>query len=457
MWARFYAKAPRTRKGQMMSRLWKPSRPGIARPRTFDLRFFQRFGKDTHGGVLIYFAIVLPILLGVSGLSVDIGSWYASKRAAQAAADAGALAAALEVKRVNQSSFADNIGESAITVIATASASENGYDYGDGDTIEVNFPPKSGPNAGTAGAVEVIVRQPATVFLARILMDKAEITVAARAVAVGGVSNECLYALSEKGSAVSATGGAIVNLPCGIMSNSPDKSSLAEQGGSCITAASVKTAGGATGDCISPNAVTGMPKVNDPFGAMPAPTGYGGCDYNQPIKVNSGDTVDLDPGVYCGQISVMSGGTLNFNEGLYVLDTAGLNVASDGVVNGSDVTFYLTEDSGQGDNINISAHAQVALSAPSDGDLPGVLFYQDRNSPTNISHNFTGQATTSLKGILYFPNQNIKFAGGSATDPVPTIIVADTVQFTGNTEIGDPDTPLDPVPSPYMIKVVLVE
>ncbi len=164
----------------------------------------------------------------------------------------------------------------------------------------------------------------------------------------------------------------------------------------------------------------------------------------------------LDPGVYCGQISVASGGTLNFNEGMYVLDTAGLTIASDGVVNGSDVSFYITEDSGQGDNISISANAQVSLSAPSDGEMPGVLFYQDRNSPTNINHNFTGQATTSLQGILYFPNQDLMFSGGSATDPVPTIIVANTVHFTGNTEIGDPNMLLLP-PSPYMIKVSLVE
>ena len=41
-------------------------------------------------------------------------------------------------------------------------------------------------------------------------------------------------------------------------------------------------------------------------------------------------------------------------------------------------------------------------------------------------------------------------------DPVLTIIVVDTVKFTGHTEIGDPNTPLLPT-NQYMIKVSLVE
>ncbi len=438
----------------MTSKLLQSSRLRKARRRTSDLGFLQRFGKNTHGGVLVYTAFILPVLLGVCGLSVDASMWYASKRVSQAAADAGALAGALEVMRVNPDGLGYELSESEVKVIASSAAGENGYISANGDTIEVNYPPKSGPYAGTAGAVEVIVVRPAAVFLARILMDRDEITVAGRAVAVSGVKDKCLYALSETGTGVSASGGANVNLPCGIMSNSTDNSSLAENGGACITAESAQTAGGATGDCISPNAITGMPPVNDHFGAMAPPSGFGGCEYNKKIKVNNGDDVTLEPGVYCGAISV-SGGTLTFEPGQYVFDGAGLSV-SGGEVSGADVSFYITADSGQGDNISISSDSVVNLSAPTDGEMQGVLFYQDRSSPTNITHTFSGHSDTSLQGILYFPNQQLNFSGGSVTDPVPTIIVADKVKFTGHTEIGDPNTPLLP-PSPYMIKVALVE
>ncbi len=34
-----------------------------------------RFYRDKSGAVLIYSAFMIPVILGVSGLSVDVGSW----------------------------------------------------------------------------------------------------------------------------------------------------------------------------------------------------------------------------------------------------------------------------------------------------------------------------------------------------------------------------------------------
>ena len=101
------------------------------------------------------------------------------------------------------------------------------------------------------------------------------------------------------------------------------------------------------------------------------------------------------------------------------------------------------------------------MSAPdySSGEpYPGVLFYHDRDSPTNISHNLTGQSVNiELEGIIYMPNQNVKVAGGSVVDPVSTIIVADTVDFTGNTN-GAADLNGSVVQeSPFLVTSTLVE
>ncbi len=117
-----------------------------------------RFYRDKSGAVLIYSAFMIPVILGVSGLSVDVGSWYANKRVAQAAADAGAIGAALEILRVNQDANGGDVTESEIQAIAIQIASLNGYDDDAGDEIEVNYPPKYGPYAGAEDSVEVIVR-----------------------------------------------------------------------------------------------------------------------------------------------------------------------------------------------------------------------------------------------------------------------------------------------------------
>lgn len=409
------------------------------------ISWVRRFWGDKSGGVMVYTAFALPVLLGVTGLSVDVSIWYMDKRISQAAADGAALGGALSIHRLGD--------DSGLTAAATEGATANGYSSSDGDVLIINNPPTSGPYAGQAGAVEAIIQRPANGFLSRVVF-KDQVNVAARAVAVADMKNECLYGLSPTGTAVKASGGANVNLPCGIMSNSNDPSSLTTTGGACITATSIKSAGGASGDCIDPGPATNMLPVTDPFAGMAPPSGLGGCDSNANIRVNNGDEVTLDPGVYCGKITVNNGGTLNFEPGLYVLDSAALSIS--GTVTGEDVSFYLTENSGQGDNISISSDADVTLSAPSDGEMPGVLFYQDRNGPSNINHNFTGQASLGLEGILYFPNQDLTFSGGSETDPVPAIIVANTVDFTGDTNTGNFDGSVI-VESPFLIEVSLVE
>ncbi len=162
----------------------------IAKPKLFDT--CARLWKDKSGGVMIYTALALPILLGVSGLSVDVGSWYANKRVAQASADAGAMAAALEVMRGGIGGD-DDVSYSVLYQVALASASENGYDSSGGDTIQINSPPTSGAYAGSDGYVEVIVQRPAQVFLAGMLFDQA-VTVAGRAVAEAAFNEACIWA-----------------------------------------------------------------------------------------------------------------------------------------------------------------------------------------------------------------------------------------------------------------------
>ena len=424
----------------------------FAKPKLFDT--CARLWKDKSGGVLIYAALALPVLLGVSGLSVDVGSWYANKRIAQASADAGAMAAALEVMRGGIAGN-DDVAYSVLYQAALDSASENGYDASGGDTIQINNPPTSGAYASLADYVEVIVQRPAQVFLAGMLFHEA-VTVAGRAVAEAIINDTCVWALSRNADkAVKASGAAVVNLPCGIFSNSGADEALSGDGGACITASRLKSVGGASGDCLNPAVVTDNRPISDPFADMQPPS-YGGCDFNGNIRVNGGETVTLTPGTYCGRIRVNSGGTLNFDPGLYVLDSTAMTITSNATVTGSDVTFYLTENSTQGTNISVAANASVTLSAPTGGDLPGVLFYQDRNSPADISHSFTGQSSMNLEGILYFPNQNLKFAGGGAIDPVSTVIVADTIDFTGNTTTDNLDGSAV-TGNPFLIVVNLVE
>ena len=386
-----------------------------------------RLLRDSVGSVLVYAAIAAPVLIGAAALSVDIGLWYANKRLAQSAADSAALAGSLEVIRSGGDA-------SLISAIALSNAATNGFTTGRGDTITVNYPPASGPNVGSTVAVEVIVSRPGRRLLSQVLFS-GNTNIVARAVATADINNSCVWALNPSSpSSFRVSGNAEVLLNCGILINSASATGLFQSGSGCIEASVIKVVGGYSVACADPNPLAGVTAFQDPLAALPAPT-YGACDFSANITVNGGDTRRLTPGTYCGKIKVSANGTLEFDPGLYVLDGAGLDVSGQGTVTGTDVSFYLTQNSGVPDAITISGGATVTLSADDGGPLPGILFYHDRNSAGNVTHRFTGGANMELSGVLYFPSQTLSFSGGSNLNDSQVMIIADTVEFTGSTVV----------------------
>ena len=58
---------------------------------------YSRRVRGKQGYILVATALSIPFLLGVSGLSIDIGRMYITKSEVQAFADSAALAAAREL------------------------------------------------------------------------------------------------------------------------------------------------------------------------------------------------------------------------------------------------------------------------------------------------------------------------------------------------------------------------
>ncbi len=89
--------------------------------------------------------------------------------------------------------------------------------------------------------------------------------------------------------------------------------------------------------------------------------------------------------------------------------------------------------------ITFAGTPTISLSAPSDGPLPGILFYHDRNAGAT-THFMTGGANMQLNGIIYMPTADLKFTGGSALTESASIIIVDEVTFTGDAFLGGFDT-----------------
>lgn len=403
---------------------------------------------DRSGTVLVLTALMLPLLMGLTGLSVDTALWYAQKRHIQTVADAAAVGGALELARAKQSADTQQG--------ALREALANGYDPAGGDVLTVNRPPASGPNSSDVNAVEAVVQRPLRTFFSSLFLDS-PVSASARAVARVAAVDNCVWALNPTVSgALKVAGGATVELNCGIIVNSSNDQALTQSGTtSCLTATGVRVVGNYSGVCVHPSPSAGVQPMSDPLADL-APPPYGACDYTSKITVNSDQSRTLSPGVYCGAIEIMGTGVVSLEPGLYVFDGGGLKVSAQGTLTGSGVTLYLTKNTGPSSNISIQGGATVALSAPTSGPYAGILAYQSRETTGNITHNLTGGSNMRLDGIFYFPKQGVNFSGGSSLTQSASLIVADTMNFTGQSHVGNfEDSPV--MSSPYLKAVRLVE
>jgi Flp pilus assembly protein TadG len=399
----------------------------------------RHFLDDNSGMTLIYTGLILGILFGVGGLAVDAGMWYATKRSAQSAADAAALAAALEVARGSTAT--------EVEARAKADAESNGYSDASGATITINNPPTSGPSAGVASAVEAIVQQPVPSFLSAVIRSE-QVTVAARAVASYRMAESCIYVMDpSEDSALSVPGTADVNMDCGAQVNSVSAIAIDQVGSSCMTATSLATAGGASGTCLDPSPDEDMPQTEDPFSYLAPPAAASApCDYTSLVTVSSATT--LSPGNYCGGLRITA--DVDFSPGEYVMGGEGLQIQGNSVVTGDEVSFYFPDtvtgyDPGPGGprSLYIAGTTDLQLSAPTTGDYQGVLFYQDQNIDPDLEIVLQGGADMDLEGVIYAINNHMRFAGGSDGIDGWVVIVVDTIEFTGNSNISGASTPMD--------------
>lgn len=380
-----------------------------------------------RGFVLFTTAAVIVALIGFAGLVFDVGQLQYQRHLAQMAADAGALGGAKEWV----------ITPGDVVQSATADVQTNGFSSGNnGATVQVNVPPLSGTYVGQTGAVEVIVSKTmSTSFMS--VLGFPSMTVKARAVSRVGPSIYCVIALDPSASgALSVTGSSTVSTPgCAVMVDSSSSTALYNGNAACLTASEIDVTGGYTSGSCAPNPTpnTGLAPLVDPFKDLAAPT-VGGCDYTNYKVSNAGAVVTLNPGVYCGGITVSgNNATLALNPGVYILNGGGIKASGGDTITGTGITFYNTAVNGQKySDIQLTGGVQLNLSAPTSGTYEGILFFQDRAySGSSQGNVISGTSGSSIDGVLYFPNGSVTFTGNSSQNGY-TNIVAQTITFSGN-------------------------
>lgn len=136
----------------------------------------MKFGKDDSGVSAVFFALALPILLGMAGLAVDLGHMIVVKNELSKAAEAGALAGARGLWPSNLQAAGDRIPNPTFASIAglnavKANSADGNLLTDDQITVEVgsydfstsNF--TLGGNIPDLNSVRVTTRATVTMFL----------------------------------------------------------------------------------------------------------------------------------------------------------------------------------------------------------------------------------------------------------------------------------------------------
>jgi hypothetical protein len=375
--------------------------------------------RAQSGQVLPLMAISLAALLGFAGLAVDVGYLEYWQQQQQTVTDAAAVGGAQQLTRSSCS------GSSAADSAASADASTNGFAAGGNVSVTPVSPPSTGPYAGNACAISVqITTQHVSTFFARLFgypLGMSESTSAVAAAVSNGLG--CIYLLNASTS--STFNGDNFEAPeCGVLIN--DTATFT--GDNPFEAAYIGYAGGApteTGTTFTEATPAPMPPVSDPCPEIL------GCAYltaNPPStsgcvsrSYTGGTTLDLLPGCYSsltitGTTNVVLAGTYVFN------GTATFNGVNS--VTGSGVTLYVT---GAGTPPTFNGIANLALSPPTTGSYPGVLYYQ---VSTNAAPPTFNGVSTSINGLIYAPDATNAIFNGTSGGYL--VIVAGSATFNGS-------------------------
>ena len=427
-------------------------------------------GQKRSGKAMFLFVLVLPVLLGLLGLVLDGGLMMVASRQAQNAADAAAMAAALDKLRgatdatalTTANSFLVPNGLSGVTLTLNAGANN-----------ALNIPPQDpgstgSPYKGVANFVEVIVTKPVATLFIQVLGVNSAQQVTARAVAgfepvgsgegaivldpnaVPGIdfkgNNAQLFAygtvvVNSKGGGVDQYGATVTTLADG--STPLSGNAVVTHATPSIIATDIQVVGGvdtlsnfrAYDPAFTPPydpSNTDRPVfarasiAPDPLLSLPTPNSSNNPWYNVVNPPPNGNI--YSPGIYTNGIKIT--GDATFSPGIYVIYGKDLAVSGIGTVTGSGVMFYFTnstydratglpdandgstQGSVSGATLSMSGNPTLTLTPYADASSPfnGMLFYQRRWN-TSVPK-LTGNGTSSsLTGTIYAKWAKFDLAG----------------------------------------------
>jgi hypothetical protein len=381
-----------------------------------------------RGAVVVYAAVSLTLLIGLTALAIDIGYKQDRLLHTQAAADAAALSGAADLFKYWLKNAGDDPANSA-RASAISIAEKNGYVDGEnGAIVQVAIPPVSGRFAGRKGYVEVSITQQVKRFFSR-LYNPEDMVLKVRAVARASYYpiNEGVVVLDLKGKdALNAHGGGNITIkgaPVVVNSNNSEAAITHGSASAQIRANEFRITGGyaQTGGSVfanvdgtqPPTIVTGRPPSADPLAYLPAPSLTDmppGTMTKTTIPDSGGDKLfTLTPGVFSGGLSFSGKDSVTMQPGIYYMNKGGFSFNSQGSLIAKGVMIYNDTAGSSSQKISITGQGVVEMSPPTTGLYQGILVFQARESSTPIE--VTGNGQFKIGGTFYAANALVKISG----------------------------------------------
>ncbi len=431
----------------------------------------SRGREGQRGAILPLVAVGLASLFAVASLALDAGGMITLKERMQVAANAGALAGAMEASRGNND---------LVETQARAATAANGFTHlADSVTVTINSPSSGACDNAKAGSeyVEVLISKPyqyAWLNTSGTIRACATANLGSVAGGAGGGSGPvCLVALSALGTDILSSGGAkIYANNCDIWVNSAANSAMKTEPSGTIEATqggNILIVGGYDefkwGNPIKPTPETGQAQIALGSDDMPDTPGLDDHCNPSPSPPNWG-TATFNPGSYCGKLRLDGSLMATFKAGTYVfwggLDFGGnvditfqhnteiitvgggLSIGNSAKVKGTGVSFYNTcrKQAGNGastcpitgpvptacptekqgkQTINLCGSFKafsfsggdrtISLAAPASGAFRNILLYSDVPGYVNT---IEGSAQLNGDGIICLPSQDLSVSGGAA-------------------------------------------
>jgi hypothetical protein len=434
-------------------------------------KLFNKLWNDDRGNMIVIAAASLPLLIGSAGLATDTIQWALWKRQLQRAADSAAIAGVYD-------RFANN---GATTNTATAVDHDLSLNQHTGLALQSGYPAVTYPaNAGSnKNQVRVVLAvQKSLTFSAMFMASPPLITATAQAAGVQVSGDFCVLSLQENSkTGIQATGNASITMDCGMMTNSTATNAAAGQGSSSVTATTIAASGGIqqSNNWTVQSYQPYSPQLDDPYASLDPSSADGDfdhCSANPPdLNVDNGNTgLVVDGGACYGSLSIQSNRTLTLQNGTYIIDGGSVNIQ--GTLNLLNATLLLTNKSSAANatigTIDMNSTGQINATAPTSGKWAGMAIYQDRraidNSPTgtisaNSPNKINGNSTNKIKGVIYFPSQQITYNGTGTGTATCTQFVAKRIYWSGNSGINNftkncPGSGIQAINAPLKVRLV---